>query len=145
VAEPTTVAEYLAALPEDRRTALRKVRTVIRANLPKGLVEAFRWGMISYEIPLKVVPDTYNGQPLMVAALGSQKRHMALYLSAVYADEGLRSWFVEAYRASGRRLDMGKSCVRFRSLDDLPLDLVGEAIGAVTVEQFVEAYQRSRR
>ena len=90
---------------------------------------------------LSVVPDTYNGQPLSYAGLASQKNAMSLYLMSVYADEALSSWFTDAYRASGKRLDMGKSCVRFRTLDDLPLDLVGEAIGKVTLEEFVERYQ----
>ena len=139
--EATTVKAYLDELPADRRAALSKVRTVVRRHLPAGIVETMRWGMISYEVPLSVVPDTYNGQPLAFAGLASQKNAMSLYLMSVYADEALSSWFTDAYRASGKRLDMGKSCVRFRTLDDLPLDLVGEAIGKVTLEEFVERYQ----
>ena len=143
--EATTVKAYLDELPADRAAALSKVRTVVRRHLPAGIVETMRWGMISYEVPLSVVPDTYNGQPLSYAGLASQKNAMSLYLMSVYADEALSTWFADAYRASGKRLDMGKSCVRFRTLDDLPLDLVGQAIGKVTLEEFVARYQQVHR
>ena len=135
--DATTVKEYLDSLPEDRRTALTKVRTVIRKNLPKGVVERMNWGMITYEVPLSTYPDTYNGQPLMFAALASQKRHMAVYLMGIYGSDDLRDWFEEAYRATGKRMDVGKSCVRFTKLDDLPLDVVGEAVGAVSLDEFL--------
>ncbi len=143
--DATTVAEYLRSLPDDRRKALATVRTVIRKNLPVGMVESMRWGMITYEVPLKVVPDTYNGQPLAYAGLASQKNNMAVYLMAIYADAGLRDWFVGEYRSSGKRIDMGKSCVRFRTLDDLPLDLVGKAIGACTLDRFLDVYAHVHR
>ena len=136
---------YLDELPPERRAAMSRVRTVVRKHLPAGIVETMRWGMISYEVPLSVVPDTYNGQPLAFAGLASQKNAMSLYLMSVYADEALSTWFTDEYRATGKRLDMGKSCVRFRTLDDLPLDLVGEAVGKVTLEEFVERYQQLHR
>lgn len=139
--DAATVAEYLAGLPEDRRKALAKVRAVIRKNLPKGVVESVNWGMIAYEIPLKTYPDTYNGQPLLYAALASQKNYMAVYLHGVYGNEVLRKRFEDAYRATGKKLDMGKSCVRFTTLDALPLDVVGDAIGACTVQQYLAAYE----
>lgn len=135
--EASTVAEYLAELPDDRRAALEAVRTVILANLPEGIVETMNWGMVSYEVPLAIVPKTYNGQPLVYAGLASQKQHMAVYLMGIYGDEGLRQRFEDDYRATGKRMDVGKSCVRFKRLDDLPLDLVGRAVGAMTLEQFV--------
>jgi hypothetical protein len=143
--DATTVAEYLRSLPDDRRRAMAKVRTVIRKNLPTGIVESMRWGMISYEVPLAVVPDTYNGQPLSYAGLASQKGTMSLYLSAIYAVPSLYEWFEREYRATGKRVDMGKSCVRFRTLDDLPLDLVGRAIATCSLEQFVEVYTSLHR
>ena len=90
--------------------------------------------MIAYEVPLATYPDTYNGQPLMLAALASQKNHMAVYLSAIYGSEPLREEFEDAYRATGKRLDMGKSCVRFRRLDDLPLPVIGQAIAACSAD-----------
>ena len=132
-----TVEGYLASLPEDRRAAIAAVREVILANLPDGYVETMNWGMISYEVPLSTCPDTYNGQPLMYAALASQKRHMAVYLTGIYLDEAEREAFEQAYRATGKRFDVGKSCVRFRSLEDLPLDLVGDAISRFAADDFV--------
>jgi len=141
----TTVKEYLDGLPEDRRKAIAKVRAVIRKNLPKGFVETMNWGMITYEVPLKTVPDTYNGKPLMYAGLASQKNHMAVYLSNVYADPEITEWFLDAYKATGKKLDMGKSCVRFRKLENLPLDVIGEAIAYTSLEDFVELYDNARR
>ena len=135
--DAATVTEYLAGLPEDRRTALEAVRTVITANLPTGLVESMNWGMIVYEVPLSTYPDTYNGQPLAYAGLASQKNHMSVYLMGIYGSESLRATFEDAYRATGKRMDIGKSCVRFKRLDDLPLDVIGDAIGAITLEQFL--------
>lgn len=132
-----TVSEYLASLPADRRKAMAAVRKVIRANLPKGLVESMNWGMIVYEVPLKTYPDTYNGQPLAYAALASQKNYMSVYLMGIYGSEALRTRFEEAYKATGKRMDIGKSCVRFRTLDDLPLDVVGDAIAAISLDQFL--------
>jgi hypothetical protein len=101
--------------------------------------------MISYEIPLSRYPKTYNKQPLAMAALASQKNYMSLYLMTVYGDKDTETWFHERYRASGKKLDMGKSCVHFRKLDDLPLDLVGESIGRVSVDKYIERYEQSRR
>lgn len=136
-----TVEDYLADLPEDRRDAIEAVRHVILDNLPEGIVETMNWGMISYDVPLDIHPDTYNDKPLMFAALASQKRHMSVYLSAIYADPDLSAWFRYEYEKSGKKMDIGKSCVRFRTLDDVPLDLVGEAIGKVTIDEFVGAYE----
>lgn len=137
-----TVEDYLAELDEDRRESIEEVRDVILANLPDGIVETMNWGMISYEVPLERFADTYNGQPLMFAALASQKRHMAVYLSAIYADPDLDEWFRSTYAGTGKRMDIGKSCVRFRTLDDLPLELIGEAIATVDADAFIELYGR---
>jgi uncharacterized protein YdhG (YjbR/CyaY superfamily) len=138
----TTVDEYLGELPDDRRNAIEEVRDTILEHLPDGFVETMNWGMISYEVPLETFPDTYNGQPLMYAALASHKNHMAVYLTSVYATDELREAFVADYRATGKKLDMGKSCVRFKSLDQLPLEVVGEAIAAHTAESFVDPVER---
>lgn len=132
-----TVEDYLAGLPEDRREAVTAVRKVILENLPEGYREAMNWGMISYEVPLETYPDTYNGQPLMYAALASQKNHMAVYLTGIYMSEADGEAFEAAYRATGKRMDVGKSCVRFRKIDDLPLGLIGEVIARLPVEEFV--------
>lgn len=141
--DSTTVAQYLANLPDDRRTTMAAVRTVIKANLPSGIVESMNWGMISYEVPLKAYPDTYNGQPLAYAGLASQKNHMSVYLMGIYGSEELRAEFEDAYRATGKRMDIGRSCVRFRTLDDLPLDVVGRAVGAMTLEQFTALHDEA--
>lgn len=144
--EAETVEEYLAQLPDDRRAAITKVRDTVRANVPDGIVETMRWGMIAYEIPLERYPDTYNGQPIGYAAIASQKNHMAVYLTGLYMDDDLRDEFLDAYRATGKRLDVGKSCVRFRKIEDLPLELIGEAVGRFDgVESFVETYDAARK
>jgi hypothetical protein len=139
-----TVQEYMDSLPPDRREAIEAVRKVVLTHLPKGFEETMQYGMISYVIPLERYPDTYNGQALAVASLASQKNYMSLYLLGIYGREEEARWFEEAYRATGKRLDMGKSCVRFRGLDALPLDVVGEAIARTSVEEFIAAYEAAR-
>jgi uncharacterized protein YdhG (YjbR/CyaY superfamily) len=139
--EAETVDAYLSELPDDRRQAITAVRQAILDALPDGLEETIRWGMISYEVPLSTCPDTYNGQPLMYAALASQKRHMAVYLTGVYANPELQERFVSEWKARGTRLDMGKSCVRFRGLDQMELDLVSDVIGAYSLDEFIALVQ----
>ena len=139
-----SVEDYLSELDDTRCEAISTVRNVVLENLPDGYEEVMLFGMITYVVPLSIFPDTYNKQPLMYAALASQKRHMALYLTNVYGDGSLEAWFRERYKATGKRLDMGKSCVRFRKLDDLPLDLVGETIGKTPIDEFLEIYKASR-
>ncbi len=143
--EAATVEEYLSGLPADRREAIERVREVIVANLPDGLEEGMNWGMIAYEVPLERYPDTYNKKPLMYAALASQKNHMAVYLTGIYMDDGARQEFEDAYKATGKRLDVGQSCVRFRKLDDLPLSLIGNTIGSVGVDEFIVRYEDGRK
>ncbi|MCK4801719.1 MAG: DUF1801 domain-containing protein [Anaerolineales bacterium] len=133
-----TVADYLAEMPPDRREAIEKVRETILQNLPEGYEEVMNWGMITYQVPLEVYPDTYNKQPLMYAALANQKNHMAVYLTGIYMDEELNQEFEASYKKTGKRYDVGKSCVRFRKLDDLPLPLIGDSIKAMEVDEFVE-------
>jgi len=139
-----TVDQYLAALPPDRRQAIAAVRNVIRKNLPRGYEEGMGFGMITYHVPLSRYPDTYNGQPLQIAALASQKNGMSVYLMGAYSDAETARWFQDEYRKTGKRLDMGKSCVRFRSLDDLPLELVGQVIARVGVDEYLARYEASR-
>jgi hypothetical protein len=134
----TTVDEYLANLPADRRAALERVRETVNANLPSGYEEGIGWGTITWSVPLSRYPDTYNKQPLCLAALASQKNYMALYLMTVYGDTKLSAWFKKAFADAGKKLDMGKSCVRFKTLDDLPLDVIGEVIGKVELDRYVE-------
>tara|TARA_B100001971_G_scaffold128970_1_gene118854 strand:+ start:121 stop:567 length:447 start_codon:yes stop_codon:yes gene_type:complete len=139
-----TVDEYLAELPDERRAAISAVRQVVLDNLPQGYEEMMQFGMIGYVIPLERYPVTYNGQALQYAALASQKNYMSLYLMNIYGDEAVERWFVERYNTSGKRLDMGKACVRFKSLQDLPVDVIGEAIALTPVDRFIERYEMSR-
>ena len=139
--DAAAVEEYLASLPEDRRAAISAVRQEILTNLPGGYDEVMRWGMITYEVPLATCPETYNGKPLMYAALASQKNHMAVYLSGIYISDAAREAFKAAYRETGKRLDAGKSCVRFRKLDNLPLPLIGQTIASLEVARFVDGYK----
>ena len=143
--EATTVDQYLAELPDDRRDAIETVRAVVVENLAEGFEEEMNWGMISYGVPLETYPNTYNNQPLMYAALASQKNYMSLYLMSVYTSAEGAERFHEAYRATGKKLDMGKSCVRFKTLDDLPLDLIAETISAIDVNAFIKVYEDSLR
>jgi uncharacterized protein YdhG (YjbR/CyaY superfamily) len=133
-----TVAEYIASLPEDRRGAIKTVRAVVKKNLPAGYKEGIDYGFIGWTVPLAVYPDTYNGQPLCYAALANQKNHMALYLMAAYAEGPIKQRLVKGFRAAGKKLDMGKSCIRFRSLDDLPLDVIAEVAAALPMKKYVE-------
>ena len=137
-----TVQEYIAELPPNRAEAIRTVRELILENLPEGYEEVMNWGMITYQVPLSVYPDTYNKKPLMFAALASQKNHMAVYLSSIYTDEKKRQRFEEEYRSTGKRFDVGKSCVRFRTLEDLPLPLIGRAIADMDRDEFVDLAKR---
>ncbi len=139
-----TVKEYLASLPDDRRQALSQVRKVIRKNLAPGFKEGMQYGMIGYFIPLSVYPDTYNGQPLGVVALASQKNNMAVYLMCVYANSEIETWFHAAWAKTGKKLNMGKSCVRFKKIDDVALDVIGETISKMTVENFIARYEEVR-
>ena len=136
-----TVNEYLAGLPPERKSSLAAVRKVILSNLPRGYKECMQYGMISYVVPHSLYPAGYHcdpKQPLTMAMLGSQKNHMALYLMSAYGHRETSEWFQKAYRASGKKLDMGKACVRFRKLDDLPLDVIGKIIARVPVEKYIE-------
>ena len=142
--EAATVDAYLAELPPDRREAIAAVRSVVLDNLPAGYEEVMEFGMISYVVPFSTLPKTYNRKPLQYAALASQKNYMSLYLNNVYGNQQLEKSFVEDYAASGKKLDMGKSCVRFKHLDDLPLDVIGKTIAATSVPELVRVYQESR-
>ena len=140
-----TVEDYLQSLPEDRRAAISAVRKVILANLPKGYEECMVCGMIGYVVPHSIYPAGYHCDPrlpLLYANLGSQKNHMALYLMCVYGDDATRDWFEKAYRASGKKLDMGKACVRFKRLEDLPLEVIGQAVARVPVEKYIARIQQ---
>jgi hypothetical protein len=133
----TTAADYLAQLPDDKRTVISAVRDVVNANLPEGYVEGILYGMLAWYVPLEKYPNTYNGQPIGIGGLAAQKNYNALYLTTVYGDRALETWFKTAFEKAGKKLDMGKSCVRFKQLDDLPLDVIGETIARVPVEKLI--------
>jgi len=141
----TTVEQYVSELADDRSSAIKTVRRTILDHLPEGYVETMNWGMIVYDVPLAVHPETHNGQPLLRAGLASQKNHLAVYLSALHMDVPTNESFRAAYAASGKRMDVGKNCVRFRRIDDLPLDAIGDVVASHTVEQFSDLYKRARR
>ena len=140
----TSVDQYLAELPDERRIAMAKVREVIRKNLPAGYEEGMQYGMIGYYIPRSVYQNTYNKQPLSVVGLASQKQYMSLYLMAIYTDAADETWFHDAWSKTGKRLDMGKCCVRFKRLEDLPLDLIGQVVRRVTPKHYIARYEESR-
>ena len=143
---PKTPKEYLDALPEDRRKALRKVRAAVNRGLPKGYKEGMQYGMIGWFVPHRVYPDGYHcdpKQPVPFAGPANQKNHMALYLMCVYGDAKHRAWFEREWKKTGKKLDMGKSCVRFKSADDLPLELITETVARVPVDAFLAQYEKA--
>ena len=137
-----TVKQYLNELPNDRKKAISIVRQIILENLPEGYDEVMNWGMITYEVPLETYPNTYNGKSLMYAALASQKNHMAVYLMGCYMVPEVRNEFEKAYKKSGKQFDAGKSCIRFKKIDDLPLDLLGKTIASMDVNEFIELVEK---
>jgi len=139
-----TPEAYIAELGPDRAAIVAHVRGLVNASLPAGYVERMNWGMIGWEVPLERYPDTYNGQPLAYAALASQKNHVALYLNCIYVSPEQSRRFEEAYAASGRKLDMGKSCLRFKRVEDLAEDAIQEAIASTSVDEFIKIYEASR-
>jgi uncharacterized protein YdhG (YjbR/CyaY superfamily) len=138
-----TVEEYLAELPPERREVVSKVRDLVRRNLPKGYSETMSWGMISYGLPLSRYPNTYNGQPLGYVALAAQKNYYALYLTGPYMDPEQAKQLADAFQRTGKKMDMGKSCLRFKKLDDLPLDAVGRIIASTPPEDLIGHYERA--
>ncbi|QDT08354.1 DUF1801 domain-containing protein [Planctomycetes bacterium K23_9] len=141
-----TVAQYLRELPDERRAAIKAVRKTIRQHLPDGYKEGMQYGMIGYYVPHKLYSAGYHcdpSQPLPFAHLASQKNHMAIYLFGMYADAKIEKWFRQQWEKTGKRLDMGKSCIRFRKLDDLPLELIGQSIGKIPVEHLIRQYEAS--
>lgn len=146
-----TVADYLGSLPADRRTAIEAVRKVILKNLDKNYQEAMQYGMIGYSVPHSVYPAGYHcdpKQPLPFAAIASQKNYMSVYLMSPYCGcvddpqhKDHAQWFRDAWAKTGKKLDMGKSCIRFTKLEDLALDVIGEAIKKVPAKRFIEGYE----
>lgn len=141
----TTPTAYLASLPPERREVIAAVRDVVKKRLPKGYVETMNWGMLAYEVPLSRHPDTYNKQPLMYLALAAQKSNYAFYMTGVSNDKALMDRLAAAYKAAGKKLDIGKSCLRFKSLDELPLDVIGDIVASTTVERRIEVEEARQK
>lgn len=142
----TTVEDYLASLPEDRRAALSAVRAVILKNLDRDYREGMGYGMVGYSVPHSVFGPGYHcdpRQPLPFAGLASQKQHMSLYIMCIYGESPIKDWFVKSWRATGKKLDMGKSCIRFNRIEDVPLELVGELFRRVPAKKWIEMYTES--
>lgn len=139
----TTVQKYLAELPADRRVALEVVRKVILKNLDKDYEEGMLYGMIGYYVPHRLFPQGYHcdpTQPIGIGGLASQKNYMSVYLMSVYSDPRQKEWFEEAWAKTGKKLDMGKCCIRFKDPDDLALDVIGEAIRRVPAKEYIKMY-----
>jgi hypothetical protein len=150
----TTVSDYLASLADDRRKAIETVRNVILANLDKDYEEGMQYGMIGYYVPHRIYPAGYHADPkqgLPFAALASQKNYMSVYLMGLYcgciegvSDTNLVTWFREAWAKTGKKLNMGKACIRFKKVDDLALDVLGEAIRRMPAKRYIEVYEKAR-
>lgn len=140
-----TVDGYLAELPPDRAAVMQSMRDLVNAHLPPGYREAMAFGMIGWGVPLSRYPQTYNRQPLGYVALAAQKHAYSLYLMGVYADGAQEAALRDAAAAEGKSLDMGKSCLRFKRPDDLPLQAIGKLIASMQVEDLIAVYEASRR
>jgi hypothetical protein len=143
----STVNEYLAAVPADRREALNKVRKGINRALPAGYKEGIQFGMISWFVPLSAYPAGYGSnkkEPLPLISLASMKNYMALHMVCFYGQPELREWFVAEYAKSGKKLDMGQGCLRFKTLDDLALDVVEKTLTRLPVKEYVAGYETAR-
>ena len=139
------IAEFLASLPESRRSEIEKVRKVIRKNLPAGYEEVVSRKLLVYQVPFEEYSDTYNGQALWYVAIGSNKSSISLHLMPVYGDPKLAKRVVDGFRAAGKKLDMGKACIRFKKADDLALDVIGEIVAAVPRDRWIEIATWARK
>lgn len=141
-----SIEEYIESLPEDRRTAIQQLREVIIANLPEGFSEQISYGMIGYVVPHSIYPKGYHCNPkeaLPFISIASQKNYIALYHMGIYAIPELIEWFINEYpKYSKRKLDMGKGCIRFKKLDEIPYELIAETVGKISVEKWIETYEK---
>jgi uncharacterized protein DUF1801 len=140
-----TPAQYIASLPADRAKTIATMRAFVNEHIPGGYDESLVWGTIGWAIPLSRYPETHNQQPILYVALSSQKNYCVLYLMAPFRIERQLEQLKAAFKAAGKKLDMGQCCVNFKSPDDLPLDAIGKLIADVSSEQWIEIYEQSRR
>lgn len=145
VGKAATVTEYLQALPDDRRKEIAKVRSVIRKHLPRGYEEAMNYGLITYQVPLRKYPDTYNGQPLCYAALAAQKNFNSLYLMRPYGDPAQLRELKDSFAKAGKKLDMGKSCIHFKTAEDLPLPAIGKLVASTSPQRWIATARAARK
>jgi hypothetical protein len=136
-----TIDAYLASLPDERRAAITAVRATLNANLPSGFEEGPLYSGIGWYVPVARLAKTYNGQPFAIACVVNQKNYVALHMVGLYSDAALHRWFVDAYKQTGKKLDMGKACIRFKTLDALALDVVGKAASRITVDQWIATHE----
>jgi len=139
-----TPAQYIASLPADRAKTIATVRALVNKHIPRGYDECLVWGTIGWTIPLSRYPDTYNKQPICYVALSSQKNYCSLYLMGAFWSASQLEQLKAAFKAAGKKLDMGKCCVHFESPDDLPLEAIGKLISAISSEKWIEMYEQSR-
>ncbi len=139
-----TVENYMNDLPEERKAPMQRLRELFKANLPEGFVEQMSYGMIGYVVPHSIYPKGYHCSPelpLPFINVASQKNFIAVYHMGIYSDENLLNWFIEEYpKHSKAKLDMGKSCIRFKKMDQIPYELLGELLTKMTVNQWIECY-----
>jgi hypothetical protein len=145
----TSVKDYVAELPEDRQKIIEQLRKVIKKNLPKGFEEEMSYGMIGYVVPHKLYPAGYHCDPklpLPFLNIASQKNSVNVYHMGIYANPKLYKWFTEAHaKASPKKLDMGKSCMRYKNVDDIPFELIGELASKMTPKEWIELYENAFR
>lgn len=142
----TTPDEYIAALPENRKPAMERLRSIFLENIPKGFKEEMSYGMLGYVVPFSIYPNGYHCDPklpLPFISLASQKNFIALYHMGIYSDPELLNWFVEEFpKHSKQKLDMGKSCIRFKKMDQIPFELIGELLSKMSVEDWISTYEK---
>ena len=140
-----TVAAFLATLTDERRREFRRVRAVIRQHLPSGYEEVVTKGMLVYQVPFKRYSDTYNGCPLWYVAIAPQKAYLSLHLMPVYGNAAQAQRLKEGFRAAGKKLDMGKACIRFKAADDLALETIGQIVASIPMDRWIQMAQAMRR
>ena len=144
---PTIPKDYIAQLPEERKAAITKLHELIKKHMPKGLEAGISYGMLAYYVPKSIYPAGYHCKPfppLPFINLASQKNFIALYHSGMYAKKELYDWFVAEYPKHAKyKLDMGKSCVRFKKIEDIPYDLIAELMGKMSVKEWIDTYEKS--
>ena len=147
MSKPTTVQEYIKSVSEDRLKVFKKIRKTIKDNIDPGFKECINYGMIGYVVPLSTYPDGYHcakDAPLPFCNLANQKNYIALYHSGMYADKNIYDWFTKEYpNHTSTKLDMGKSCVRFKKMEDIPYELIGQLMKKMDLDMWIKLYEKA--